>query len=52
VSIGPNTIDRRGERPCLPQFYAVAKLLAEGRQHTLHDKVRMAIARLRKKLGV
>ena len=32
MSIRPTTIDRTGERPCLPDFHIVAKRLAEGRE--------------------
>ena len=51
MSIGPNTIDRHGERPCIPQLYFIAKRLAEGRQPSLGARVRKALTELRKKLA-
>jgi hypothetical protein len=51
VSIGRNIIDRCGERPCLPSFYQVAKRMAEGHQPTLADKVRKALAQLRRRIA-
>jgi hypothetical protein len=51
MSIGPNTIDRHGERPCIPQLYFLAKRLAEGRQPSLLSRARKALVELRKKLA-
>jgi hypothetical protein len=48
VSIRPATIDRCGERPCIPNFYAVAKRLAEGRAPSLRERVSQALANLRR----
>jgi hypothetical protein len=46
VSIGPNTIDRTGERPCIPQLYFIAKRLAEGRTPTLRQRIIKALRKL------
>ena len=53
MSIGPTTIDRTGERPCLPTgvLLAVARRLAEGRPPTLRQRVVAAIANLRQKIA-
>lgn len=51
MSIRPATIDGAGERPCIPNFYAVAKRMAEGRAPTLRARVTKALANLRKKLA-
>lgn len=51
MSIGRTFVDRHGERPCLPNFYAVAKRLAEGKQPTLRDKVVKMLANLRRRLA-
>jgi hypothetical protein len=51
MSIGPNTIDRTGERPCIPQLYFIAKRMSEGRAPSLATRVRKALAQLRKKLA-
>ena len=50
MSIGPNTIDRHGERPCIPQLYFIAKRLAEGRQPSLATRIRKTLAALARKL--
>jgi len=51
VSIRPTTIDRMGERPCIPNFYEIAKKLAEGRQPTLAERIADAMANLRRKVA-
>jgi hypothetical protein len=51
MSIGPNTIDRHGERPCLPNFYEVAKRMAEGRQPPLVARIRKTLSALARKLA-
>ena len=51
MSIRPSTIDRCGERPCIPGFYALAKRMAEGRAPSLTERVFRALANLRKKLA-
>jgi hypothetical protein len=51
VSIRPSTIDRAGERPCIPGFYALAKRMAEGRTPSLTERIACALAQLRKKLA-
>jgi hypothetical protein len=51
VSIRPATIDRAGERPCIPNFYQVAKRLADGHVPSLAERVTRALANLRKKLA-
>lgn len=51
MSIAPRHIDRAGERPCLPNFYEIAKRMAEGHQPTLADKVRKALSQLRRRLA-
>lgn len=51
MSIGRNIIDRAGERPCLPNFYQVAKRMAQGHEPTLADKVRKALANLRRRMA-
>jgi hypothetical protein len=51
MSIGPNIIDRHGERPCIPNLYAVAKALAEGRPPTLRSRVTKALAALRRRIA-
>jgi hypothetical protein len=53
MSIGRNIIDRRGERPCLPGFYEVAKRMAEGTPppRSFQTRVAKALAKLRKLLA-
>jgi hypothetical protein len=51
MSIGPNIIDRTGERPCIPDFYFIAKRMAEGRAPSFTARIRKALAQLRKKLA-
>ncbi len=51
MSIRPSTIDRAGERPCIPGFYALAKRMAEGRTPSLTERIARALAQLRKKLA-
>lgn len=51
MSIRPAIIDRCGDRPCIPGFYAVAKRMAEGRGPTLRDRVVKALANLRKRIA-
>jgi len=50
MSIGPNIIDRRGERPCIPNLYTVAKAMAEGRPPTLRSRVVKALAALSRRI--
>jgi hypothetical protein len=50
MSIRPSVIDRRGERPCIPDFYSVAKRMADGRAPTLADRIRQTLNALRSKL--
>jgi hypothetical protein len=51
VSIRPSTIDRCGERPCIPGFYQIAKRMAQGRTPSLSERIARALAQLRKKLA-
>ena len=51
MSIRPTTIDRTGQRPCLPDFYFVAKRMAEGRAPSLGQRIRKALANLRRRLA-
>jgi len=51
VSIGRNIIDRHGERPCIPNCYALAKALAEGRPPTLRSRITKALAALRRRIA-
>jgi hypothetical protein len=51
VSIRPAIIDRAGERPCIPNFYQVAKRLAHGHAPSITERVVRALAQLRKKLA-
>jgi hypothetical protein len=51
MSIGRNIIDRHGERPCIPNLYALAKALAEGRPPTLRSRVTKALAALRRRIA-
>ncbi len=51
MSIRPTTIDRTGERPCLPEFYFVAKRLAQGRAPSLTQRISRVLANLRKRIA-
>lgn len=53
MSIRPSTIDRHGNRPCLPSnaLLAVCERLAEGRGLSLRQRVIAALARLRKQIS-
>jgi len=53
MSIRPSTIDRRGERPCLPTgaLLAVCERLAQGRAPSLQDRVVAALKQLRNRIG-
>ena len=51
MSIRPNTIDRRGEKPCIENFWLVAKRLAEGRTPSLRQRISRALANLRGRLA-
>lgn len=51
MSIRPSTIDRAGERPCIPNFYEIAKRMAEGRAPSLSERIARALSQLRKKLA-
>ena len=51
MSIRPAIIDRQGERPCIPNFYEIAKRMAEGRVPTLTERVAKALANLRKRIA-
>ena len=51
MSIRPSTIDRCGERPCIPGFYQIAKRMAQGRTPSLPERIARALAQLRKKLA-
>jgi hypothetical protein len=50
MSIRPAVIDRAGERPCIPGFYAIAKRMAEGRAPSLITRVRKTLAALSRKI--
>ena len=51
MSIRPTTIDRCGERPCIPDLYAIAKRMAEGHVPSLTERIIRALVNLRKKLA-
>lgn len=51
MSIRPAIIDRCGERPCIPGFYAVAKRMSEGRAPSLRERVNKVIANLRRRIA-
>jgi hypothetical protein len=51
VSIRPAIIDRRGERPCIPGFYEIAKRMADGHAPTLTERIAKALAQLRKRIA-
>ena len=52
MSIRPATIDRRGERPCLPAnaLLAVCERLADGGTPSLKDRVVAVLAQLRNRI--
>jgi hypothetical protein len=52
MSIRPSTIDRCGERPCLPAnaLLAVCERLAEGGTPSLRERVVAALAQLRSRI--
>lgn len=52
MSIRPSTIDRRGERPCLPAnaLLAVCERLAEGGTPSLRERVVAALSQLRARI--
>ena len=52
MSIRPSVIDRRGERPCLPDnaLLAVCERLAEGGTRSLRERVTAALAKLRNRI--
>ena len=53
MSIRPATIDRTGDRPCLPtgSLLAVCEAIAQGRAPTLRERVVAALAQLRSKIA-
>ena len=53
MSIRPATIDRTGDRPCLPtgSLLAVCERIAQGHAPTLRDRVVAALAQLRRKMA-
>ena len=53
MSIAPRHIDRDGSNPCIPQLALLEAMrsAAEGRAPTLAQRVRKALAQLRKKLA-
>ena len=50
MSIRPAIIDRQGERPCIPNFYEIAKRMAEGHVPSLTERIAKALAELRKRI--
>jgi hypothetical protein len=50
MSMAPRHIDRHGERPCIPGFYALAKRMAEGRTPSLATRIRKTLAALARKI--
>ena len=54
MSIRPATIDRRGERPCLPAnaLLAVCERLADGGTPSLKDRVVAVLAQLRSRISL
>ena len=52
MSIRPSTIDRTGERPCLPAnaLLAVCERLAQGGTPSLRERVVAALAQLRSRI--
>lgn len=51
MSIRPAIIDRQGERPCIPNFYEIAKRMAEGHVPSLTERIAKALAELRKRIA-
>jgi hypothetical protein len=53
MSIRPTTIDRRGERPCLPAnaLLAVCERLAEGGTPSLRQRFTTALQQLRNRVA-
>ena len=53
MSIRPTIIDNNGHSPCIPQLALLGAMraAAEGHAPTLADKVKKALAELRKKLA-
>ena len=53
MSIRPSVIDRRGERPCLPDnaLLAVCERLAERRGPSLKDRVVAVLSQLRNRIS-
>ena len=53
MSIRPTTIDRCGERPCLPAnaLLAVCERLAEGGTPSLKDRVVAVLSQLRNRIA-
>jgi len=53
VSIRPAIIDNNGSAPCIPQtaLLIAMRRAAEGHAPSLADRVRMALAQLRKKIA-
>ena len=53
MSIRPSVIDRRGERPCLPDnaLLAVCERLAEGGTPSLKDRVVAVLSQLRNRIA-
>jgi hypothetical protein len=53
MSIRPTTIDRRGERPCLPTgaLLAVCERLAQGGTPSLRERVTTALQQLRNRIA-
>jgi hypothetical protein len=50
MSIRPAVIDRTGQRPCVPGFYAIAKRMAEGRKPSPASRIRKTLAALARKI--
>jgi hypothetical protein len=53
MSIRPATIDRTGDRPCLPtgSLLAVCERIAQGHAPTLRERVVAALTQLRRKMA-
>jgi hypothetical protein len=53
VSIAPRHIDRDGSNPCIPQLALLEAMraAAEGRAPSLAQRVRRALAELRKRIA-